>query len=385
VSAATTPSPAKERQAEPIVELRPAAELRLHEQQARVPSLPAGEYAAFRASVAREGVLVPLSILADSVVLDGRQRLQAARESGLGDVPVQVVAPEDEVEFMLRAAIERRHLSASQRAALAVELEQYRQLRDAGKRRQLANLRHSTNEVAELPPRGAKTRELAADWAGCSPRTIQDASTVHSHDPQLFEKVKSGELSAEVAARRVRRANRDARIPPAPPLPEGPFDLIYADPPWQLGNPDAASAPEQHYPTMPLGDIKALTVPAANDGVLYLWAVNSLLPEALAVMSAWGFQYRSNEVWVKQSIGIGVWTRNRHELLLIGRRGNASPPEPTLRRDSVIEAPRRKHSQKPVCVYERLEHLYPDRSKLELFGRGQPRRGWSMWGNEVAP
>jgi len=93
--------------------------------------------------------------------------------------------------------------------------------------------------------------------------------------------------------------------------------------------------------------------------------------------------FRGHDVWVKEKIGMGVWTRNRHELLLIGRRGKASPPEPELRLDSVVQAPRRKHSQKPLCFYERLEHLYPTRSKLELFGRGKPRAGWTVWGNEV--
>ena len=57
--------------------------------------------------------------------------------------------------------------------------------------------------------------------------------------------------------------------------------------------------------------------------------------------------------------------------------------EPDLRLDSVIEAPRRKHSQKPECLYERLERLYPGRTKLELFARGKPRTGWAAWGNQV--
>lgn len=100
-------------------------------------------------------------------------------------------------------------------------------------------------------------------------------------------------------------------------------------------------------------------------------------------MEAWGFEYRANEVWVKPSIGMGVWTRNRHELLLIGRRGKASPPEPKARLDSVIEARRGRHSEKPACVYERLERLYPQLSKLELFARGKVRPGWTAWGNEV--
>jgi len=126
-----------------------------------------------------------------------------------------------------------------------------------------------------------------------------------------------------------------------------------------------------------------MQVPAAENAVLYLWAVNSHLPDALQVMAAWGFEYRSCEVWVKPSIGMGVWTRNRHEHLLIGRKGNASPAARKRLLDSVIEAPRGRHSEKPACVYERLEHLYPRRSKLELFARGTPRPGWTAWGNQV--
>ena len=155
-----------------------------------------------------------------------------------------------------------------------------------------------------MPPRG-KTRDQVAVWAGVSARTVQDAATVQRHDPELFQRVKAGELAAELAARRVRRALRDQALQ-APPLPEGPFELIYADPPWQLGNPDGRHAPENHYPTMPLEQITALAPPAAEHALLLLWAVNCLLPEALQVVEAWGFRYKTNLVWVKPSIGLGT-------------------------------------------------------------------------------
>jgi N6-adenosine-specific RNA methylase IME4 len=168
-----------------------------------------------------------------------------------------------------------------------------------------------------------------------------------------------------------------------PPLPQGPFDLLYADPPWQLGHPDSPHAPENHYPTLPLEEIKALKVPAAEDALLFLWAVTALLPEALEVIAAWGFSYKSCLVWVKDWIGPGTWLRNRHELLLVGRRGDHRPPDPEDRVDSVLEAPRGRHSEKPAEVYELLERMYPRASKLELFARGAPRAGWAAWGNEV--
>lgn len=356
-------------------------DLALHTQADQIPLLPEREYPAFRADVAARGVQVPLEVTKDGIVLDGRQRLRAARELEIDTVPVRVVAVADELDHMFRAAILRRQLTASQRAALIVEREEYRQLQGRGRRRQRANLVQSP-EVETLPPRG-RSRDEAGDWGAVCGRTIQDASTVHAHDPELFERIKRNEISASNAAGKVRRRLRDQQLPPPPPLPEGPFELIYADPPWQLGNPDSLHAPEHHYPTMSLEEIKALDVPAADDAVLFLWAVSSLLPQAIEVIETWGFEFKTTIVWVKDWIGLGVWVRNRHELLLVARRGNHPPPEREDRIDSVIEARRGRHSQKPERVYELLERMYPQAySKLELFAR-QAQPGWITWGNEV--
>lgn len=349
-----------------------------------MPAMDGRARADLAADIAKRGILTPLDITASDEVLDGIERLGIAAELGIDELPVRIVAPEDEVEYRLLAALKRRHLRASQRAALAVELDAYRQLRADGDARRQANLRQNASEGADLPPRG-KTRELAADMAGVSPRTIQDASTVHEHDPELFARVKAGEIAADQAARKVRRQLRDAQLAPPPPPPEGPFDLIYADPPWQLGNADSRYAPENHYPCMPLEKIEALAVPAADNAILFLWAVNQRLPEALDVMRAWGFEYVANLVWVKPSIGLGVWTRNRHEVLLVGRRGKISPPEPDERPDSVIEANRGRHSAKPESLYTLIESAYPQLTKLELFHRGTPRPGWAAWGNQSEP
>ena len=299
-------------------------------------------------------------------------------------MPVTIVAPATRSSTCCSPPFSVGTFRRSQRSALALELDSYRQLRDEAEQRRLGNLRQNQatdSEVADLPPRG-KTREIAAAIAGVSPRTVQDAATVRGHDPELFEQIKAGRIAADQAARRVRRQLRDAQLPAPPPPPEGPFELVYADPPWQLGHPDSKNAPENHYPCMPLDEIKALPIPAADDAVLFLWAVNGLLPEALEVMAAWGFEYRTNLVWAKPSVGLGVWARNRHELLLIGRRGTISPPEPDQRPDSVIEAPRHRHSTKPDAVYELIETAYPHLSKLELFHRGHARPGWTTWGNQ---
>jgi N6-adenosine-specific RNA methylase IME4 len=368
--------------AQPV--LWPLDRLSAHPRSALVPALTDKEYRAFRSDVAERGLQVPLAITSDGVVLDGHQRLRAATELGLETVPVGIVAPADEIEYMLLAALRRRQLSPSQLGALVVELLEVRQASAQASRRSQANLRQgqACPEVAKLPPRG-RTREMAADLAGVSPRTVQDALTVYRADRALFDQVKAGNVVADVAARRVRRALRDEGLRAAPPLPEGPFDVIYADPPWQLGNADGRYAPEQHYPTLSLEEIRAIAPPTAENAVLFLWAVNCRLREALALIEAWGFDYGTNLVWVKPSIGLGNIFRNRHELLLFGRRGNLHGPDPEDRVDSVLEAARGRHSEKPEVVYELIERMYPEASKLELFARGAPRPGWVAWGNEV--
>ena len=378
----TAPGGGGQAAAQPV-EQQPPGKLQPHPQHTLIPKLGRQDFAAFRLDIGRRGLLVPLEITPSLEILDGHLRLRAALELGLESVPVRIVEAADELEYMVLAALQRRQLDAGQRAALALELEQYQQTAAEAKARQRANLKQNAQpEGAGLPPRG-KTRDLVAGWAHVSPRTAQDAITVQTADPDLFDEVKRGAISVDRAARQVRQRQRDAKLAQAPPLPDGLFDLIYADPPWRLpGQRDSSRAIENHYPTLPLDEIKALTVPAAGQALLYLWAVNSFLPQALEVIDAWGFTYATNYAWVKDRWGLGHWNRTQHELLLVATRGEVSPPAEGRRASSVIHAARRRHSQKPAELYELLERLHPQTSRLELFAR-QSRPGWTAWGNEA--
>jgi N6-adenosine-specific RNA methylase IME4 len=88
-------------------------------------------------------------------------------------------------------------------------------------------------------------------------------------------------------------------------------------------------------------------------------------------------------VWVKDRIGMGWYVRGRHEFLLIARRGDMPTPAEADRPDSVIEAPRERHSEKPSAAYDLIERMYPGAPKVELFAR-RHRPGWVAWGDEVA-
>lgn len=115
---------------------------------------------------------------------------------------------------------------------------------------------------------------------------------------------------------------------------------------------------------------------------MFLWVTSPKLEEGLIVLNAWGFEYKTSMVWVKDKIGMGYYVRGRHEFLLIGTKGNPLKPEPENRFDSVIAAPRTEHSKKPSEVYERIEKMYPNGKYLELFARNE-RKNWKSWGNEV--
>ncbi len=129
-------------------------------------------------------------------------------------------------------------------------------------------------------------------------------------------------------------------------------------------------------------------IPANNDAVLFLWSTNPKIKEALSVIDAWGFEYRTNMAWVKDKIGMGYYCREQHELLLIARKGNIPVPDTNNRPPSIFQAPRLEHSRKPNTVYETIEKMYPRPANtqghyyIELFAR-YPRKGWASWGLDL--
>ncbi|MGH2513999.1 MAG: MT-A70 family methyltransferase [Candidatus Limnocylindrales bacterium] len=182
--------------------------------------------------------------------------------------------------------------------------------------------------------------------------------------------------------------------PPVTPatLPAGTFNVLLADPPWQYDFAETDNRKiENQYPTLDVVEIAAYRDSAgvaiqsviAEDAVLFLWATSPKLREALTVMDGWGFEYVTQAVWVKDKIGMGYWFRQQHETILVGRRGNVSPPGQDLRRSSVLNAPRRQHSAKPDEAYQRIEEMFPDGVRLEVFAREQ-RDGWSVFGNQIS-
>lgn len=172
-------------------------------------------------------------------------------------------------------------------------------------------------------------------------------------------------------------------------LPDRRYGVIVADPEWRwepwsrLTGLDRAA--DNHYPTsctevIATRDVSSI---AAKDCVLWLWVPIPMLPHGLVVMAAWGFDYVSHYAWGKDKIGTGFWSREKHEILLIGTRGNIPCPAPGTQWGSLIIAPRGAHSAKPECVLEMIEQYFPTLPKIELNRRGPARKGWDAWGDEA--
>jgi N6-adenosine-specific RNA methylase IME4 len=173
------------------------------------------------------------------------------------------------------------------------------------------------------------------------------------------------------------------------------FGTILADPPWQFQNKTGKVAPEHRrlarYATLSLQDIRDLPIGevSANVAHLYLWVPNALLPDGLAVMQAWGFNYKSNIVWHKirkdggsDGRGVGFYFRNVTEMILFGVRGkNARTLQAGRRQVNYISSRKREHSRKPDEQYPIIEACSPG-PYLELFARGA-RKGWTSWGNQA--
>ena len=173
------------------------------------------------------------------------------------------------------------------------------------------------------------------------------------------------------------------------------YSTIYADPPWRFQNRRGKVAPEHkrlnRYETMSLENIKKIPVSeiAAEKSHLYLWVPNALLPDGLAVMKAWGFEYKSNLIWEKvrkdgepDGRGVGFYFRNVTEILLFGVRGNKNRTlDPARSQVNLIRTVKREHSRKPDEMVDLIERCSPG-PYLEMFARGD-REGWDMWGNQA--
>lgn len=348
-------------------------------------------------------------------ILDGRNRYLAALAAGLIDADdgpdrgkyFRRFMPEvdgDPLAYVISKNLRRRHLDESQRAMVAARLSTMPSHRPAG-----------SDKSANLPT----SQPEAAKKLSISERALRHAKAVqHNGAPELISAVEMGHLAVSAAERAsklsveiqreiarqavagdanaarnvINQETRTARetelAAKQTALPTKKYGVIYADPEWRFEvysrDTGMDRSADNHYSTTATDAIceRPVCDIAADDAALFLWATVPMLPDALKVMSAWGFTYKSHCMWRKDRIGTGYWFRNAHELLLVGTRGNVPAPAMGTQFESVVDAPVGKHSEKPDAFYELIETYFPNLPKIELNAR-RARAGWDAWGNEA--
>ena len=322
--------------------------------------------------------------------------MQACTELGIADWPRLIRRGLTESEKRTHARqlnLARRHLDLATRRQL---IEQELLENPARSNRQIAGdlgINHetvgavrggleATGEIRQLD------RTIGADGKSRPTRPIRTTFIDDSDDGRREAVARAREVRAEIIEER--RGERLERIEGisrgnTPLLTPRRYPVIYADPPWRYEHASESRAVENHYPTMELPEICALPVAdiAADDALLFLWSPAPMLAQALEVVDAWGFTYRTTLTWWKQgSFGMGHYARIETEHLLIARRGDMPPPAPPNRPRSLIIAKPGRHSEKPAETYGIIERAYPGMGKIELFARSA-RGGWDAWGNQA--
>ena len=369
-----------------------------------LPPLSPDEYQALERSIIEHGVLVPVEYDEDGEIIDGHNRVAICQSLGLVDWPRFVrkgLSEIDKRKLARELNVSRRHLTTAQKQAIIAD-----QLRDTPSissraiaamvgvdHKTVAAVRARLVEGGEIPH-----HEEVEGRDGVKQPARKPIKTAFVPDqPNVREYMKGAKViraEQQKVAHSVRLAHMDmvaeSGRPAAPDKVGRLYPIVYADPPWRFGVRSEMTgrekSAENHYPTMATEDICGLLAElggvAAKDAVLFLWATNPMLLDGLRVLQAWGFTYVHHWIWDKQVPGTGYWGRDQHEILLIGKRGEAVAPLPGTQPPTLYSERKGAHSAKPAHFAERIEQLYPGIAKIELFCRS-PRPGWDVWGFEA--
>jgi N6-adenosine-specific RNA methylase IME4/ParB-like chromosome segregation protein Spo0J len=372
-------------------------DLDIHDLCKLFPPMPEDQFGALIDSIRDHGQLTPI-VLHEGKILDGRHRYKACINLGIEPL-FETYEGEDALGYVIALNLSRRHLDESQRAMIG------------GK---LAALRGMGRPKKESPQISGITAKEAAAKMNVGTRLVESAKKVLKEGTlELQDAVDSGQIAVSVAAKIAELDHEQQAEVIASPRPDQAikkiarqgkeqelanrtiiqtmhsdgklYGVIYADPPWKyetFSENGMDRSADNHYPTMSMFDMLSLDVPAADDCVMFMWATVPMLPEALDLLDSWGFEYKSHIAWIKDRQGTGYWTRNKHELLLIGTKGRVPAPAMGTQPPSVIELPITKHSEKPAFFADMIASLYPTTPKLEMFAR-MGRVGWDVIGNEA--
>jgi N6-adenosine-specific RNA methylase IME4 len=366
----------------------------LKELERLIPPLSDEEYKQLERNILEEGIRDPL-ITWNGILIDGHNRYRIAQEH---DINYETLEKEFEninrvKEWMINNQFGRRNLSNYQRSVLALQLEDvFREKAKESKSEKVSYFRQ-TGEVCQISDKPDTKKEIAK-IANVSHDTIAKVKKIEAvATAEVKEKLNTGQMSINEAYKEIkkeevyfkRREIRETFEKQDVEIKDKKYRIIYADPPWKYGNamPEYVTEPQDYYLLMSTNDICAMPIKdiTEKDAVLFLWSTSPHLPEALEVVKAWGFTYKTTFIWDKIKHNMGHYNSVRHEILLVCTKGACTPDVKKLF-DSVISEERTEHSKKPKVFREIIETIYTYGNKIELFARETPQ-GWDIFGNQI--
>jgi N6-adenosine-specific RNA methylase IME4 len=242
--------------------------------------------------------------------------------------------------------------------------------------------------VEIIPPSNDKSAVKADKMFDVNEKYVRDIKKLKKQGKDdIIKEIKLGhktlvEVKKEQRAEKI-ATRREQIEKEAIEKPEGNFDVIVIDPPWDYGTDDKYN-PEGFrgtcpYPTMSLEEIKAIKLPAKEDCVLWLWTTNKFLLEMKPLLEEWGFELKSILTWDKEHIAIGSWLRSQTEHCILAIKGK--PFFHNTKYGTLLREKRSTHSKKPDSFYKMVDEICAGK-KLDYFARNK-REGWEVYGDEV--
>ena len=357
------------------------------------PMLEEAELAALADDIRANGLQQAVVLSKDGRILDGRNRMAACLIAHV--LPrFETYQGDSDTEYAISINLHRRHLTSSQRAAVAVEILPL--LEQEARGRMVAGKRDPEERVPQ-GERAPMARDIAAEKTGSNPHYVSDAKKIAETDPVAFDAIKRGEKTIPQVKREQREQKREGRrqenaavvarvTEPSKLVGSARFATISIDPPWDWGDEgdgNQLGRAKPDYATMSMDQLLGLPVGelADEDCHLYLWITNRSLPKGFALMERWGFRYITAITWVKPSFGMGNYFRGQTEHVLFGVRGSQMLKRKDVGTYFSAERGSGGHSSKPDYFYSLVESCSPG-PYLEMFSRSS-RPKWTHWGQDA--
>jgi N6-adenosine-specific RNA methylase IME4 len=339
-----------------------------------------GDIAGLAASINDVGLLQPIAVTFDGYLIAGERRLHAVELLGWKTIPCTPLPINlDQIvrgEYVENTA--RKDFTLSEAVAIKRALEPLEKA--AAKERQGTR---TDKHLGKLPTSSmGHAADKAAKATGMARRTLEKAEAVVNAaeaEPAKFGRLledvdRTGRANGVYRRLKIAKQAEAIRAEP-PPLPSnGPYRVIVVDPPWpyEVRDEDPSRRGVRPYATMSIADIRAtkLSNIAHADCIAWLWVTNHHTREAYELLHVWGFQPKTILTWAKDKMGMGDWLRGQTEHCIMAVRGK--PVVTLTNQTTLLRAPVRAHSQKPVEFYDLVESLCPAPRYADLFQHQAP-------------